>query len=96
MSRARTAAAETGTLFLTSGEENPTTLNFLPDTHIVVIRAKDIDHALSVGKECELGNGASIFTRSGWTAREFKRHFNAGMIAAARRHGRRWDRSPRR
>ncbi len=42
MSRARTAAAETGTLFLTSGEENPTTLNFLPDTHIAVIRAKDI------------------------------------------------------
>lgn len=42
MSRARAAAAETGTLFLTSGEENPTTLNFLPDTHIAVIRAKDI------------------------------------------------------
>jgi L-lactate dehydrogenase complex protein LldG len=42
MSRARAAAAETGTLFLTSGEENPTTLNFLPDTHIAVIRKKDI------------------------------------------------------
>ncbi len=42
VSRARTAAAETGTLFLTSGPENPTTLNFLPDTHIVVIQAKDI------------------------------------------------------
>lgn len=42
MSRARTAAAETGTLFLTSGEENPTTLNFLPDTHIAVIRKNDI------------------------------------------------------
>lgn len=42
MSRARAAAAETGTLFLTSGEENPTTLNFLPDTHIIVIRADDI------------------------------------------------------
>lgn len=42
MSRARTAAAETGTLFLTSGEENPTTLNFLPDTHIAVISKKDI------------------------------------------------------
>lgn len=42
MSLARTAAAETGTLFLTSGEENPTTLNFLPDTHIAVIRKKDI------------------------------------------------------
>ena len=42
LSRARTAAAETGTLFLTSGPENPTTLNFLPDTHIVVVRAKDV------------------------------------------------------
>ncbi len=42
LSRAETAAAETGTLFLTSGPENPTTLNFLPDTHIVVIRAEDI------------------------------------------------------
>ena len=26
------------------------------------------------------GNGASIFTQSGWAAREFKQHFNAGMI----------------
>ncbi len=42
MSRAQTAAAETGTLFLTSGADNPTTLNFLPDTHIIVIRADDI------------------------------------------------------
>jgi L-lactate dehydrogenase complex protein LldG len=42
MSRATTAAAETGTLFLTSGPDNPTTLNFLPDTHIVLIRAADI------------------------------------------------------
>ena len=42
ISRAHTAAAETGTLFLTSGPENPTTLNFLPDTHIVVVRASDI------------------------------------------------------
>lgn len=39
---ARLAAAETGTLFLTSGADNPTTLNFLPDTHIVVIRTNDI------------------------------------------------------
>ena len=28
--------------FLTSGADNPTTLNFLPETHIVVIREKDI------------------------------------------------------
>ena len=42
ISRAQTAAAETGTMFLTSGADNPTTLNFLPDTHIAVIRAQDI------------------------------------------------------
>jgi len=36
------AVAETGTLMLTSGETTPTTLNFLPDTHIVVLRAGQI------------------------------------------------------
>ena len=34
--------AETGTLIMTSGPDNPTTLNFLPDTHIVVVDANDI------------------------------------------------------
>jgi L-lactate dehydrogenase complex protein LldG len=42
VSRAQAGAAETGTLFLTSGPENPTTLNFLPDTHIAIIRADDL------------------------------------------------------
>ena len=45
-----------------------------------VLRAGDLDEALALGRQCEFGNGASIFTRSGWAAREFKRHFNAGMI----------------
>jgi L-lactate dehydrogenase complex protein LldG len=36
------AVAETGTLMLTSGEASPTTLNFLPDTHIVVVRAGQV------------------------------------------------------
>jgi L-lactate dehydrogenase complex protein LldG len=31
------AVAETGTLMLTSGTESPTTLNFLPDDHIVLL-----------------------------------------------------------
>jgi L-lactate dehydrogenase complex protein LldG len=34
--------AETGTLMLVSGAATPTTLNFLPDTHIVVVRAGQI------------------------------------------------------
>jgi len=42
VSHAFGAAAETGTLMLVSGADNPTTLNFLPDTHIVVVRAKDL------------------------------------------------------
>jgi malonate-semialdehyde dehydrogenase (acetylating)/methylmalonate-semialdehyde dehydrogenase len=45
-----------------------------------VIRAADLDEALAVGRACPYGNGASIFTRSGWAARRFARHFNAGMI----------------
>ncbi|MEO1199988.1 MAG: lactate utilization protein [Pseudomonadota bacterium] len=42
MSHALGGAAETGTLVLTSGPDNPTTLNFLPETHIVVVAAEDI------------------------------------------------------
>src|SRR5206468_480329 len=34
--------AETGTLMLTSGPATPSTLNFLPDTHIVVLRAEQV------------------------------------------------------
>jgi len=36
------AVAETGTLVLVSGPDNPTTLNFLPDHHLVVVAAKDV------------------------------------------------------
>lgn len=42
LSRALAGVSETGTLILHSGPENPTTLNFLPDTHIVMIDKKDI------------------------------------------------------
>jgi len=45
-----------------------------------VVRASDLDEALAIGDRCEYGNGAAIFTRSGYAAREFKRRFNAGMI----------------
>ena len=34
--------AETGTLVLASGPDTPTTLNFMPDNHIVVLRADQI------------------------------------------------------
>jgi L-lactate dehydrogenase complex protein LldG len=42
VSHAIAGVAETGTLVLVSGPENPTTLNFLPDNHIVVLKASDI------------------------------------------------------
>ncbi len=42
ISHAFGAAAESGTLMLTSGPDNPTTLNFLPDTHVVVVAAADV------------------------------------------------------
>ena len=42
LSRAIVGAAETGTLFLVSGKDNPTTLAFLPETHMVLISASDI------------------------------------------------------
>jgi L-lactate dehydrogenase complex protein LldG len=43
ISHAFAAVAETGTLVLTAGPDNPTTLNFLPDNHLVVLNAADLD-----------------------------------------------------
>jgi malonate-semialdehyde dehydrogenase (acetylating)/methylmalonate-semialdehyde dehydrogenase len=45
-----------------------------------VVRAKTLDEAIAIGKASPYGNGASIFTRDGYAARQFKQHFNAGMI----------------
>jgi L-lactate dehydrogenase complex protein LldG len=42
VSGAFAAVAESGTLALASGVDNPTTLNFLPDNHFVVVAAGDI------------------------------------------------------
>jgi L-lactate dehydrogenase complex protein LldG len=42
LSHAAVAAAETGTMFLASGPDNPTTLNFLPEAHTILIVASDI------------------------------------------------------
>ncbi len=52
VSRAFAAVAETGTLALVSGASNPTTLNFLPENHIVVVFADDV-----------VGDYESVFTR---------------------------------
>jgi L-lactate dehydrogenase complex protein LldG len=42
VSRAFGGIAESGTLALVSGTANPTTLNFLPDNHVVVLEADDL------------------------------------------------------
>lgn len=42
VSHALGAIAESGTLALVSGRDNPTTLNLLPDHHIIVVDAGDI------------------------------------------------------
>ena len=43
MTRAFCASAETGTLVLLSGPDNPVTLNFLGETHFVVLKASEIE-----------------------------------------------------
>ena len=52
VSAAFAAVAETGTLALVSGPDNPTTLNFLPDNHFVVVFADDV-----------VGDSESVFAR---------------------------------
>ena len=42
LTHAISAVAETGTLVLASGTDNPVTVNFLPENHVVIVRAKDI------------------------------------------------------
>lgn len=42
LSGAFAGIAETGTLMLVSGPETPSTLNFLPETHVVVVRASEL------------------------------------------------------
>ncbi len=47
---------------------------------LAVMRVRDIEEATEIARTCPFGNGASIFTNSGWAARQFKMRFNAGMI----------------
>ena len=42
VSHALGGVAETGTLALVSGADNPSTLNFLPDNHIVILAERDV------------------------------------------------------
>lgn len=45
-----------------------------------VMHMSDLDEAIALANASSYGNGASIFTRSGGAAREFKQRVRAGMI----------------
>ena len=45
-----------------------------------VMRVDSLEQAIEQGSQSSFGNGASLFTRSGWAAREFQRRFPAGMV----------------
>ncbi len=45
-----------------------------------IVRAKDFDTAIALINEHEFGNGTSIFTRDGDTARAFAHNVQAGMV----------------
>lgn len=45
-----------------------------------VMRFDDLDAAIEMANRSPFGNGASIFTRSGKAAREFKHRIKAGMV----------------
>jgi malonate-semialdehyde dehydrogenase (acetylating)/methylmalonate-semialdehyde dehydrogenase len=45
-----------------------------------VMRFEDLDAAIKLANRSPYGNGASIFTRSGKAAREFKHRIKAGMV----------------
>ena len=65
LSHAFAGIAETGTLALVSGPENPTTLNFLPDNHIVVLRAGDLEgDAESLWDRLRARYGAGLMPRT--------------------------------
>jgi L-lactate dehydrogenase complex protein LldG len=65
VSRAFGGVAESGTLALVSGTDNPTTLNFLPDNHVVVVQADDL-----------VGDYESIFARLGEHGERMPRTLN--------------------
>ena len=60
VSQAFGAVAESGTLVLVSGPENPSTVNFLPDNHIVIIVARDVagDYETVLARVREVYSGA--------------------------------------
>ncbi len=68
--------AETGTLLLASGPEAPVTLNFLPDNHVVVLKASQVVGAYEDGWDrLREIYGRNSLPRAGWCrhAAKFRR-----------------------
>ncbi|MFC7051899.1 lactate utilization protein C [Hansschlegelia quercus] len=65
LSAAFGAVAETGTAVLVSGADNPTTLNFLPDNHIVLVDAATISATYEdIWDSIRASYGAGIMPRT--------------------------------
>ena len=87
------AIAETGTLMLSSGAQTPTTLNFLPETHIVVVRRDQVVATyedgwdrLRAGKTAEgLPRAVNFITGPSRTA-DIEQHIELGAHGPRRLH----------
>jgi L-lactate dehydrogenase complex protein LldG len=87
------AIAETGTLMLISGAQTPTTLNFLPETHIVVVRRDQVVATyedgwdrLRAGKTAEgLPRAVNFITGPSRTA-DIEQHIELGAHGPRRLH----------
>jgi len=65
LSYAFAAASETGTLFMVSGTANPTTINFLPENHIVLVDARDIEtHYETIWTRIRKAYGETVMPRT--------------------------------
>ncbi len=58
LSKAVCGVAETGTLMMMSGPNSPITLNFLPETHVVVVKRSEIKAAYEDGWDLVRDKGA--------------------------------------
>jgi L-lactate dehydrogenase complex protein LldG len=87
------AIAETGTLMLVSGAQTPTTLNFLPETHIVVVRREQVVATyedgwdrLRVGKKAEMLPRAVNFITGPSRTADIEQHIELGAHGPRRLH----------
>jgi L-lactate dehydrogenase complex protein LldG len=87
------AIAETGTLMLISGAQTPTTLNFLPETHIVVVRRDQVvatyedgwDRLRAATKAQALPRAINFITGPSRTA-DIEQHIELGAHGPRRLH----------